>query len=941
MSDVDIKIGADTSEAKKSLDAFQKSSQSTLSSIENSFGKIRTAAIAAVTAFAAKNVFDFFKGGVDAAAEAEVSFSRLTKALELSGNAAPGVAESFVQLSDNIERVTGISAESIQEQTALAQSFGLTNGETQKLIIAATELSAATGKDLASSVKDLGNTFNGTLGPLKKTVPELQALDENALASGKAIDFVLERFSGSAAKNLDTFSGSVEQVGIAFGKIPEAFGTAVVENANLKRALDVLTEAFYAIADIVNQNQGFISGLVDLALKPLMIVIGSIVKGAGMLNTAINGWSLAFASLGKIVLETIAVAKEFDAFIAKVTFGGRNYKQAREEADAAKISASEYTVALRLLNDQAIKEKKAFDDVADSIFNYDKITKATTKSIDKLSIAESGASKGRVKAAKDIKEIEKAFDSLNKKIVGETLDALEKQLAAYEDNMDELDKIQASGLISLEKTNALRLKIIQAHESNVGVIQKKAAEERKKEIDGVINETSFTGLVKLVLAEGTAADLQKEAKTKIGTIVANVGASVVSSVAQGEKGFSNLVVNLVKAIPIFGNLIAAVIELGTLSPEENENAIKGFVEGIGKSMENLNTNLGALPGILSDVVGPLIEKILGPLFTGLVTNLIKSLREWPRLVGVIAKGVAAGIRAQAGSLAEAIKKAFSDIGAEFTRAFEGIRTFFGTFSEQVRGAFAFVFASNPLLDELRTMRSGITQLTNLVNFFVKLFSSIPGILIQIRDLFNGLGEQFAGLFSNLGSKITDGWLLIRDGISGLFSGIINAIKELPNRIKAAFGNFYNGIKNAVADAFASFFASFKSFSEKVSKFFSGGIQNVGGGGGGSFGETLESLIPGRAKGLTEVPPGFPNDSYLARLQSGERVVDSDTNGDLKEFLSRANQGGLSSDEAIGLLRQIAANISGNPKVVQVTIDKKVIGQAVLDNNRRNERLAVR
>ena len=37
-------------------------------------------------------------------------------------------------------------------------------------------------------------------------------------------------------------------------------------------------------------------------------------------------------------------------------------------------------------------------------------------------------------------------------------------------------------------------------------------------------------------------------------------------------------------------------------------------------------------------------------------------------------------------------------------------------------------------------------------------------------------------------------------------------------------------------------------------------------------------------GLTEVPPGFPNDSFRANLSSGERVVDANTNRDLKLFL---------------------------------------------------------
>lgn len=44
-----------------------------------------------------------------------------------------------------------------------------------------------------------------------------------------------------------------------------------------------------------------------------------------------------------------------------------------------------------------------------------------------------------------------------------------------------------------------------------------------------------------------------------------------------------------------------------------------------------------------------------------------------------------------------------------------------------------------------------------------------------------------------------------------------------------------------------------------------------------------------ATGITEVPSGFPNDTFPARLTSGERVVDRGTNQDLKAFLAGSSQ----------------------------------------------------
>jgi hypothetical protein len=97
----------------------------------------------------------------------------------------------------------------------------------------------------------------------------------------------------------------------------------------------------------------------------------------------------------------------------------------------------------------------------------------------------------------------------------------------------------------------------------------------------------------------------------------------------------------------------------------------------------------------------------------------------------------------------------------------------------------------------------------------------------------------------------------------------------------------------------------------------------------------DRLIPGRhARGLTEVPVGFPNDSYPARLTSGERVVDAQTNRDLKAFL--ANKG-----DDTALLAQILAALKGGgqPLIVQLKVGERDLSEVILNLNRRNARLA--
>jgi TP901 family phage tail tape measure protein len=55
-------------------------------------------------------------------------------------------------------------------------------------------------------------------------------------------------------------------------------------------------------------------------------------------------------------------------------------------------------------------------------------------------------------------------------------------------------------------------------------------------------------------------------------------------------------------------------------------------------------------------------------------------------------------------------------------------------------------------------------------------------------------------------------------------------------------------------------------------------------GGLSIAGILAQSIKGFQYGITEIPPGYRGDKYPAMLSSGERVVDADTNTDLKNFL---------------------------------------------------------
>ncbi len=95
-----------------------------------------------------------------------------------------------------------------------------------------------------------------------------------------------------------------------------------------------------------------------------------------------------------------------------------------------------------------------------------------------------------------------------------------------------------------------------------------------------------------------------------------------------------------------------------------------------------------------------------------------------------------------------------------------------------------------------------------------------------------------------------------------------------------------------------------------------------------------------ASGIDSVPAGYKNDTYLAGLTSGERVVQADANKDLTGFL-KSMQSGQFFAEVAGAVGKAVGSSSGNskPVVVEFKLDSNVLARGLLNLNQRNVRTA--
>jgi hypothetical protein len=89
-----------------------------------------------------------------------------------------------------------------------------------------------------------------------------------------------------------------------------------------------------------------------------------------------------------------------------------------------------------------------------------------------------------------------------------------------------------------------------------------------------------------------------------------------------------------------------------------------------------------------------------------------------------------------------------------------------------------------------------------------------------------------------------------------------------------------------------------------------------------------------------VPSGFPNDSFPARLTSGELVVDRSTTADLQEFLTSQSNQNASNATIESLLAQLVGLMRSDQKIsTTVEFRDDVLADIILNLSRNNARLA--
>lgn len=899
MADQDVNIGVNVENegALKALDEIEKQGGKSVDAVEKAFGALKVAAAAAVAAFTAGAVVDFFGEGVKAAEAQQAALASLAAQLSQTGENTDEAVASFVALGDELEKTSKFEDDAVIAAAALAKSFGITNKQADELTRAAVELSAATGDSLEGSVRKLGKTYSGVTGSLDEQIGALKGLTKEQLANGEAIKVVLERYGGTAAGQLDNFAGKLSLAEKAFGNIQEVFGEIITTNPVVLAGIDSLAKAFENLQGFAEANKDSVSDFVSFGVKAIAVSVPIAVDTIGFFTRALEGLvtvgALAFGGLTEIVSafgstfgEIIRLQGDtFLGFLELVAQGVTSIPGVGAALEAIGIDASgaaEGISTLRATFNEVIDGgQAAVDGFRDSVsqftvdavegfeqFNegFDEVSQNVSdlaQSVfdadEKITVSAKKAAAGRraiIDASKiDPKELQKLADEAAKfaqAITTESLSELDKIQAKRDQDLAKLEEYFEKGAIGAKEFEAARSAATKAASDKIGKIleddTKKYEEELKKRkelLRAQVQEASTTP-IKFAVEKLDLKPISEGLQTSLASTVGALG-----KILEGKSGAKSVVAEGVGAladsfIPGIGGAVGGLVNKLAEGPDAVKTFIKGFVDGVPSIIDAIAQSI---PVVVETLVDTLITK----------GGIVK-----------IAVSLGKGILTAVAGIFKSLGSAFSKI--DFGSIFGKVGGLIGKSFKETLPDFKGLFASSvsSITEPIKKLFSGDIA-GALKDAIFKPFEVISNLLpARIREPFNEFIDKFKEGFSNLGTAIVTQF---KDGLpdfKGLFTDAFNGIVEPFKKLFS--GDIAGFLKDGITKPFEvvsnllpkKIREPFDNFLEKITGFFDG-IDL-----GGKFGEWANELIEPIRKLFSGDFQGFIDAAFKKPLEFFEK-----------------------------------------------------------------------
>ena len=207
----------------------------------------------------------------------EAAERKLRAALQANGRQVQQTFQRYNEFASEMQRLTTVGDETVLMMLQTAESMDLTGDAAERAVQNSIALEAAFGVNAESAMRMTAALEQGDATMLRRYIPALRDVEDNAKAVAMAQD-ILSRSFDVAKEDALSFTGSLKQMKNALGDAMEDVGGIIAEALQpLVAWLKQAAEAFQSLDDRTKKIIVVIAGLAA-AIGPLLIVLGTIVK---------------------------------------------------------------------------------------------------------------------------------------------------------------------------------------------------------------------------------------------------------------------------------------------------------------------------------------------------------------------------------------------------------------------------------------------------------------------------------------------------------------------------------------------------------------------------------------------------------------------------------------------------------------------------------------
>ena len=257
--------------------------------------------------------------------------------------------------------------------------------------------------------------------------------------------------------------------------------------------------------------------------------------------------------------------------------------------------------------------------------------------------------------------------------------------------------------------------------------------------------------------------------------------------------------------------------------------MNNIADGLGSLWEEhlrpLVDKIGEFVGSVVTAIQTLWEMWLKPLIDWIIANIIPVLVPIFESIWNTIKNVFGSIADTIGGIIDTFKGLIDFIVGVFTgdwsKAWEGIKTFFAGIWEAIKGFFETIW--NALKGIVETYINIVkAQISTVLNAIKTIWENIwNGISGFVTTIWNAIKTAISNAINAIKSAISTVFNNIKNTVSNIFNSIKNTASNIWNTIKNNIVNAVTNIKNGIVNTFQTAYNKITSIFNNIASFFTG------------------------------------------------------------------------------------------------------------------------